>query len=181
MVSVVLYYLVYFTKLFSTSCAYQYLPGKIEFPLPGILSPFTFQTPPTFSRSNLWAFFSWTLTHPRATTQEELENVTPTPDCVHISLRALLVFADMAFSSQDWGLLKDKSFILFDFVSSVPGAVLSIRMLNKWSSNFLSIVRSSKSSTKGFPGDTVVKNPPANARDTGPSPGPGRSHMPHSD
>ena len=31
-----------------------------------------------------------------------------------------------------------------------------------------------------FPGGTVVKNPPANAGDTGSSPGPGRSHMPHS-
>ena len=27
------------------------------------------------------------------------------------------------------------------------------------------------------PGDTVVKNPPANAEDMGSSPGPGRSHM----
>ena len=32
----------------------------------------------------------------------------------------------------------------------------------------------------GFPGGTVVKNLPANARDTGSSPGPGRSHMPRS-
>ena len=32
----------------------------------------------------------------------------------------------------------------------------------------------------GFPGGTVVKNPPANAEDTGPSPGGGRSHMPQS-
>ena len=32
----------------------------------------------------------------------------------------------------------------------------------------------------GFPGGTVVKNPPANAGDTGSSPGPGRSHMPQS-
>ena len=30
----------------------------------------------------------------------------------------------------------------------------------------------------GFPGGSVVKNPPANAGDTGSSPGPGRSHMP---
>ena len=30
----------------------------------------------------------------------------------------------------------------------------------------------------GFPGGAVVKNPPANAGDTGSSPGPGRSHMP---
>ena len=33
---------------------------------------------------------------------------------------------------------------------------------------------------KGFLGGTVVKNPPANAGDTGSSPGPGRSHMPWS-
>ena len=31
-----------------------------------------------------------------------------------------------------------------------------------------------------FPGGTVVKNLPANAGDTGSSPGPGRSHMPWS-
>ena len=31
---------------------------------------------------------------------------------------------------------------------------------------------------KDFPGGAVVKNPPANSRDTGSSPGPGRSHMP---
>ena len=32
----------------------------------------------------------------------------------------------------------------------------------------------------GFPGGTVVENLPANAGDTGSSPGPGRSHMPRS-
>ena len=32
----------------------------------------------------------------------------------------------------------------------------------------------------GFPGGTVVKNPPASAGDTGLSPGPGRCHMPWS-
>ena len=32
----------------------------------------------------------------------------------------------------------------------------------------------------GFPGGAVVKNPPANAGDTGSSPGPGRFHMPWS-
>ena len=30
---------------------------------------------------------------------------------------------------------------------------------------------------RDLPGGAVVKNPPANARDTGSSPGPGRSHM----
>ena len=33
---------------------------------------------------------------------------------------------------------------------------------------------------EGFPGGAVVKNPPANAGDTGSIPGPGRSHMPRS-
>ena len=32
----------------------------------------------------------------------------------------------------------------------------------------------------GFPGDSVLKNPPANAGDTGLIPDPGRSHMPQS-
>ena len=33
----------------------------------------------------------------------------------------------------------------------------------------------------GFPGGAVVKNLPANAGDTGSSPGLGRSHMPHAE
>ena len=37
-----------------------------------------------------------------------------------------------------------------------------------------------KSYGGGFPGGPVVKNPPANAGDTGSSPGPGRSHVPQS-
>ena len=32
----------------------------------------------------------------------------------------------------------------------------------------------------GFPGGAMVENPPANAGDTGSSPGLGRSHMPRS-
>ena len=34
--------------------------------------------------------------------------------------------------------------------------------------------------SEGFPGGSVVKNPPANAGDTGFIPGPGRSHVPQS-
>ena len=37
-----------------------------------------------------------------------------------------------------------------------------------------------KSKTLGFPGGAVVENLPANAVDTGSSPGLGRSHMPRS-
>ena len=39
------------------------------------------------------------------------------------------------------------------------------------------ILFSLKKEGRGFPGGTVVKNPPANAGDTGSSPGPGRSHV----
>ena len=38
-----------------------------------------------------------------------------------------------------------------------------------------------KSLHLGFPGGAVVENLPANAGDTGSSPGLGRSHMPRSD
>ena len=37
--------------------------------------------------------------------------------------------------------------------------------------------RKLKELLQGFPGGAVVKNPPANAGDTGLSPGPGRSHI----
>ena len=37
-----------------------------------------------------------------------------------------------------------------------------------------------KKNAGGFPGGTVVKNPPASAGDMGSSPGLGRSHMPWS-
>ena len=41
-------------------------------------------------------------------------------------------------------------------------------------------IKNSNIKERGFPGGTVVKNPPANAGDMGSSPGPGRSHMPRS-
>ena len=44
---------------------------------------------------------------------------------------------------------------------------------------YLSIMTSNVNGL-GFPGGTVVKNPPANAGDMGLSPGLGRSHMPWS-
>ena len=39
---------------------------------------------------------------------------------------------------------------------------------------------SSKVQSRDFPGGAVLKNLPANAGNTGSSPGPGRSHMPRS-
>ena len=45
---------------------------------------------------------------------------------------------------------------------------------------YLNEVTYEKYSAWGFPGGAVVKNPPANAGDTGSSPGLGKSHMPRS-
>ena len=42
------------------------------------------------------------------------------------------------------------------------------------------VLFSSKLGKRDFPSGAVAKNPPANAGDTGLSPGPGRSHMPRS-
>ena len=45
----------------------------------------------------------------------------------------------------------------------------------------VALFKASKNNIFGdFPGGAVVKNPPANAGDTGSGPGPGRSHMPRS-
>ena len=48
--------------------------------------------------------------------------------------------------------------------------------------NWVPVIRRGLSNKKelwaDFPGGAVVKNPPANAGDTGSSPGVGRSHMP---
>ena len=53
--------------------------------------------------------------------------------------------------------------------------------LNKHSKFYtLSVPIRVKVVLRGFPGDPVVKNPPANAGDTGSISGPGRSHMPWS-
>ena len=49
-----------------------------------------------------------------------------------------------------------------------------IVLLSRIDGNFHQEVQNS---AQGFPGGAVVKNPPANAGDTGLSPGLGRSHM----
>ena len=45
---------------------------------------------------------------------------------------------------------------------------------------FIAIQSHLKKQERAFPGGAVVKNPPANAGDTGTIPGPGRTHMPWS-
>ena len=48
------------------------------------------------------------------------------------------------------------------------------------SKSYLILNTFSKIFCRDFPGGAVVKNPPANAGDTGSSPGPERFHMPWS-
>ena len=58
-----------------------------------------------------------------------------------------------------------------------------IKLLNKLGieGNYLNVIKGIyKKPTAGFPGGAVVENLPANAGDTGSSPGLGRSHMPRS-
>ena len=54
------------------------------------------------------------------------------------------------------------------------------RQKNKEERKIKTFKDKSKTSNKGFPGGAVVENLPANAGDTGSSPGLGRSHMPRS-
>ena len=58
----------------------------------------------------------------------------------------------------------------------VASWMCSLRVNKEWGEKDVS----SKSQRWDFPGSAVVKNPPANAGDTGSIPGPGRSHMPQS-
>ena len=44
----------------------------------------------------------------------------------------------------------------------------------------ISVITNFRIKNRGFPGGAGVENLPANAGDTGSSPGPGRSHMPRS-
>ena len=59
-----------------------------------------------------------------------------------------------------------------------PDNLLSLSTL--WKTQYIVSLLIKKGMLLGFPGGAVVKNPPANAGDTGSSPGPGRSHMPRS-
>ena len=57
---------------------------------------------------------------------------------------------------------------------------LDIKRVEKIQPTLRGKISQSKSINENFPGDAVVKNPPANAGDTGSSPAQGRSHMPRS-
>ena len=61
------------------------------------------------------------------------------------------------------------------FIAVGPSSILGREL------KILKAVRLKKLKKRGFPGGAVVENLPANAGDTGSSPGPGGSHMPQSD
>ena len=84
---------------------------------------------------------------------------------------------------------------ILDIILRVCGICISVSIIWHiivYNSNFFRLLSSPSSRkshslcpvknswTWGFLGGAVVKNPPANAGDTGSSPGPGRSHMPRS-
>ena len=83
-----------------------------------------------------------------------------------------------------WGIIIVPSFnslsmISFDSLKIFVIAALKSAMVNIWApSKFL--LPALKNNKQGFPGGAVVENLPANAGDTGSSPGLGRSHMPRS-
>ena len=62
----------------------------------------------------------------------------------------------------------------------LPGNLMGLNIKQSYEATITLIPKPDKDTTQGFPGGAVVKNLPANARDTDSSPGPGRSHMPWS-
>ena len=62
-------------------------------------------------------------------------------------------------------------------VSSWPNRKPIYTWQDGFSGEDIPVIKLRKESFWDFPGGAVVKNPPANAADTGSSPGPGRSHM----
>ena len=72
--------------------------------------------------------------------------------------------------------LKYKIYFLLKITTLDKQNVIALGLL-KW---FQIPTEDLKKIHEDFPGGPVVKNPPANARDTGSIPGPGRSSMPQS-
>ncbi len=76
------------------------------------------------------------------------------------------------------GLMVNLELIANNWIAITIATFLST-VLVLWSTAMVAQI-GRKKPLQGFPGDTVVENLPANAGDTGSSPGLGRSHMPRS-
>ena len=83
------------------------------------------------------------------------------------------MFTVLSISLKVWKIVSCTCICKFGFQNQYR-LVGSSRQTNEGTETF------KKSLSRGFPGGAVVKNPSANAGDTGSSPGLGRSHMPRS-
>ena len=72
-------------------------------------------------------------------------------------------------------------FSIINFIMYSIEVVRYIVYLHNYMQSALGNSETQMSTSLGFPGGAVVENLPANAGDTGSSPGLGRSHMPRSD
>ena len=86
-----------------------------------------------------------------------------------------MLFASVFLTCPDWEGFGAK-------VSGIRGLNVQSPVENRgWGQREQSASGAGKEKVQGFPGGAVVENLPANAGDTGSSPGLGRSHMPRSD
>ena len=95
------------------------------------------------------------------------------PHCIFLNTYRSSFWALLFYSFQYWVPAVDYALLSAGTVSCLSFYLqcLASHLVHNWPS---------KNICRGFPGGTVVKNLPANARDTGSSPGPIRSHMPQS-
>ena len=70
--------------------------------------------------------------------------------------------------------------VTFHFIYKDEKPEINIKLFFKNNLKGFLLKQNLKSYFEGFPGGAVVENLPANAGDTGSSPGLGRSHMPQS-
>ena len=87
--------------------------------------------------------------------------------------KLLMIMAPLG--NRNEGKIYYSLYVLSYFSNFVQCRYMTHSKINKWT---IRITYKSKKEIEDFPGGTVVKNPPANAGDTGSSPGPGRSHRP---
>ena len=92
------------------------------------------------------------------------------------SLSEGILFLQEVFPPGEDSRIQTERWVFVTSFLSVKGLVRSYQA--RLSDQQISVL--SRKAEGGFPGGAVVKNPPANAGDTGSSPGPGRSHMPWS-
>ena len=99
-----------------------------------------------------------------------------------ISFYSQIIFPRMNMAHFIYPLVGDEHLCCFHLLGIMHNAVVCKFLLLFTCSRYKSLIGYMifKNFLQGFPGGAVVENPPANAGDTGSSPGPGRSHVPRS-